>query len=167
MQLDFTQISTVLGLGSIIIGIIASLFSIRRFTRARKLGIFLDFSKMLYDKEFVKDMNEIQTWTWESFEEFWSKYGHEADPEALAKYTRVGSYFDGLSTLVKRGFIDYDFVPETTVIQLISFWEKFESSAEEFALVFRRPGCWDSIKYMYNKVHKLDHQHPHQQEDVE
>lgn len=59
MQIDLTSITTIVGLGSVVIGIIATLHSIIRFTRARKLGIFLDFHKMLYDIEFIKDINEV------------------------------------------------------------------------------------------------------------
>lgn len=66
-------------------------------------------------------MNELQTWKWESVEEFFVKYGPDDHPEEFAKFTRVGSYFDGLSTLVQRKFMDYDFIPETTAIALIAF----------------------------------------------
>ncbi len=159
MQIDLTPLTTIVGLGSVIIGIIATLHSIRRFTRARKLGIFLEFHKLLYDKEFVKEMNEIQTWSWDDVEDFFVKYGPEPNPEDFAKYIRVGSYFDGLATLVQRKFIDDNFIPETTAIALISFWEKFEPTADDLALVFRRPQCWDSIKYLYNKLQKIDYQY--------
>jgi len=160
LQLDLTPITTVVGLGSVIIGIIATLHSIRRFTRARKLSIFLEYNKMLYDIEFIKDMNAIQAWSWENVEEFFKKYGPEADPDAFAKFTRVGTYFDGLATLVQRKFMDYDFIPETTAIALISFWEKFEPHSEVFAQVYRRPGCWDSIRNLYNRLQKTDEPHP-------
>ncbi|MFX1606709.1 MAG: hypothetical protein ACFFDD_12515 [Promethearchaeota archaeon] len=163
MQIDLTGVSAVLGLGSVVIGIIATLHSIRRFTRARKLGIFLEFHKLLYDKEFVQEMNEIQTWEWEDVEDFFVKYGPERNPEGFAKYIRVGSYFDGLATLVQRKFIDDDFIPETTAIALINFWEKFEPTSEDLALVFRRPQCWDSIKYLYNKLQKVDYQYDREQ----
>jgi len=156
MQIDLTPITTIVGLGSVIIGIIATLHSIRRFTRARKLSIFLEYSKALNDVDFIKDLNEIQSWSWEGVEEFFSKYGPEANLDAFAKFTRVGSYFDGLATLVQRKFMDYDFIPETTAIALISFWEKFEPDAEAFAQVYRRPGCWDSIRNLYNRLQKTD-----------
>jgi hypothetical protein len=156
MQIDITQISAVLGLGSIVIGIIATIHSIQRFTRARKLGIFLEYSKMLYNTEFVKDINEIQYFKWETVSEFFEKYGPETNPDAFAKFMRVGSYFDGLSTLVQRNFMDYDFIPETTAISLINFWEKFSEHADVFAQVYRRPGCWDSIKYLYNRLQKTE-----------
>ena len=160
MQLDLTPISTVLGLGSVIIGIIATLHSIRRFTRARKLSIFLEFNKKLYDIDFIQDINEVQALSWESVEDFFAKYGPEVEPEVFAKFTRVGSYFDGLSTLVQRGFMDYDFIPETTAIALINFWEKFEPDSEVFAQVYRRPGCWDSIRYLYERLQKTEAPHP-------
>ena len=78
-------------------------------------------------------MNEIQTWQWENVEEFFQKYGPDEHSEDFAKFTRVGSYFDGLATLVQRGFMDYDFIPETTAIGLINFWEKFAPQADVFA----------------------------------
>jgi hypothetical protein len=160
MQLDFTPITTIVGLGSVIIGIIATLHSIRRFTRARKLSIFLEYNKKLYDLDFIKDMNELQAWSWESVDDFFKKYGPEVDADAFAKFTRVGTYFDGLATLVQRKFMDYDFIPETTAIALISFWEKFEPDSEVFAQVYRRPGCWDAIRSLYDRLQKTDAPHP-------
>jgi hypothetical protein len=160
MQIDLTGASAVLGLGSVIIGIIATLHSIRRFTRARKLSIFLEFHKKLYDKDFIKDINEVQAYQWETVEGFFEKYGPESDPDAFAKFTMVGSYLDGLSTLVRRGFIESDFIPETTAITLINFWEKFEPDSEVFAKVYRRPGCWDAIRYLYNRLQKTESPHP-------
>ena len=160
MQFDLTPITTIVGLGSVIIGIIATLHSIRRFTRARKLSIFLEYNKRLYDIDFIKDMNEIQAWSWENVEDFFKKYGPEADPDAFAKFTRVGTYFDGLATLVHRGLMDYDFIPETTAIALIGFWEKFEPDADIFAQVYRRPGCWDAISNLYKRLQKTDAPHP-------
>ena len=85
------------------------------------------------------------------------KYGPEPNPEASARFIRVGSHFDGLGTLVHRKIMDDDFVPETTAIALISFWEKFEPASEAFAKVYRRPGCWDPIKYLYDKLHKIEY----------
>ena len=157
MQIDLTGISAVFGMGSIIIGVIVSILSIRRFSRDRKLGIFLEYNKLLNDIEFIEDMNEIQTWTWDNVEDFYVKYGPEPNPKAFAKYIRVSSYFDGLSTLVQRKFMDFDFVPETTAIMLIRFWEKFEPFAEGFAHVFKRPESWNSIKHLYEKLHKIDY----------
>ena len=160
LQIDLTPITTIVGLGSVIIGIIATLHSIRRFTRARKLAIFLEYHKQLYDLDFIKDMNEVQSFEWESVDDFFIKYGPDVNPDAFAKFTCVGSYFDGLSTLVQRKFMDYDFIPETTAIALINFWEKFEPDSAVFAQVYRRPGCWDSIRNLYDRLQKTDAPHP-------
>jgi hypothetical protein len=159
MQIDLTGISAVFGMGSIIIGVIVSILSIRRFSRDRKLSIFLEFNKILYDKEFIQEMNEIQTWTWEHIGEFFVKYGPEPNPEAFAKWVRVGSYFDGLSTLVERKFMDVDMIPESTAVMLIRHWELIQPTADQFAMVYRRPNCNDSMKYLYDKLHKIDYQY--------
>ena len=65
--------------------------------RPGKLSIFLEFHKLLYDKEFLQDVNEVQSWKWEHVGEFFAKYGPEPNPEVFAKWLRVTSYFDGLS----------------------------------------------------------------------
>ena len=160
-----TTFSTILGIGSVIIGVIVSLLTIQRFRKDRKLGIFLEFNKLLYDKEFIQDMNEIQTWIWENVGDFFIKYGPETNPEGFAKFIRVICYFDGLSTLVQRKFIDLKFVPETTAIMLIRFWEKFESIGGGLAMVFKRPDCWESIEHLYNKLQKIEIEYDRQQYD--
>ena len=86
------------------------------------------------------------------------KYGPEPNPESFAKYVRVSSYFDGLSTLVQRGFIGEDFVPETTAIMFINFWNKFEPFAADLAMVFRRPDCWESIMHLFEKLQKTEYE---------
>ena len=159
MQIDLVTISSLVGMISIVFGILVSLHSIRRYTKARQLSIFLEFNKTLYDEDFIKDMNEIQTWKWKGAEEFFVKYGPEPNPDAFAKYIKVVSYFDGLSTLVQRKFMDKDFIPETTAISLIQFWEKFAPTADALGMVYRRPQCWDSIKHLYAKLQKTDYRY--------
>ncbi len=158
MQIDLTTVSTIIGMGSILIGVIVSLLSIRRFARDRKLSIYLEFNKILYDKEFIKEMNEIQTWTWEHVGEFFEKYGPVPNPEAFAKWVRVEAYFDGLSTLVHRKFLDVDMIPESTAIMLIRHHELLRPTADQFALVYKRPNCFDSVKYVYDRLQKLDYE---------
>ena len=160
MQLDLlTTISTLVGVGSIIIGVIVSLLSLRRFARERKLSIFLEFHKLLYDKEFLQDINEIQSWKWEHVGEFFAKYGPDQNPEAFAKWLQVDLYFDGLSTLVHKKFIDPEFIPESTAIMFIRHHELIQPTMDQFALVYRRPNCYDSAKYLYSKLEKIDYQY--------
>ena len=159
VQVDLTTVSTLIGLGSIIIGVIVSLHTIRRLAKDRNLSIFLEFNKILYDKEFIQEMNEVQTWTWEHVGEFFVKYGPEPNPEAFAKWIRVGSYFDGLSTLVERKFMDVDMIPESTAVMLIRHWELIQPTADQFAMVYKRPNCNDSMKYLYDRLQKIDYQY--------
>ncbi len=159
MQIDLITISTIIGMGSVLIGVIVSMLSIRRFARDRKLSIFLEFHKLLYDKEFIQDINEIHSWTWEHVGEFFAKYGPDQNPEDFAKWIRVDSYFDGISTLVHKKFIDADFIPESTAVTFIKHYELIQPTMEQFALVYRRPNCFDSMKHLYSKLQKIDYQY--------
>ena len=159
VQIDLTAVSMIFGMGSIIIGVIVSVLSIRRFAKERKLSIFLEFHKLLYDKEFIQDINETQLWTWKHVGEFFVKYGPEPNPEAFAKWIRVVSYFDGLSTLVHEKFIDAEFIPESTAIMLIRHYELLQPTAEQFALVYKRPNCFDAVKSLYDNLQKIDYQY--------
>jgi len=159
VQIDLIAISTIIGMGSVLIGVMVSLLSIRRFARERKLTIFLEFHKLLYDKEFIQDINEIQSWKWEHVGEFFAKYGPDLNPEAFASWIRVDSYFDGLSALVHKKFIDPEFIPESTAIMLIRHYELIQPTMEQFALVYRRPNCFDSVKHLYGKLQKIDYEY--------
>jgi len=104
-------------------------------------------------------MNEITTWTWEHVGEFFAKYGPDQNPEAFAKWIRVGSYFDGLCTLVARKFMDADMIPESTAIMLIRHYELLEPTSEQLAMAYRRPNCFESMKFLYDKLQKVDYEY--------
>jgi hypothetical protein len=42
---------------------------------------------------------------------------------------------------------------------LIRRHELIQPTMDQFALVWRRPNCFDSVKYLYNKLQKIDYQY--------
>ena len=42
---------------------------------------------------------------------------------------------------------------------LIRHYDLLEPTAEQFAMVYRRPNCFDSIKYLYDKLQKIDYEY--------
>ncbi|MHA2374367.1 MAG: hypothetical protein ACXAEB_15280 [Candidatus Thorarchaeota archaeon] len=151
MQIDIQSISTILGMSSIIVGVMMSLITLRNYTRARQLALFLEFNKIALQKEFIQDVNEINNlWIWDSMEDFFAKYGPEADNVTFSKFMRVGSYFDAMGKLLEKKLIDASFVPGPTSVTIIAFWEKVESMSEEMNIAMKRPGAWDSVKLLYD-----------------
>lgn len=147
-------IATILGMSSIIIGVIFSLLAIRRNNKTRNLSLFMQYQNRASNKDFLADILEINTlWSWSNLEEFLEKYGA---PETFAKFITVGSYFDSMGMLLKTKNISVDFIPELMVISIVEFWEKIESIYREMSKNFRRPESFENIKYLYDEIQKHD-----------
>lgn len=156
-EFDIQTLSIVVAAISVVIGVIMSLLSIRNFANSRKAALFTDFQSRAYDTDFMKDLLVINSgWSWNDVDDFMEKYGPETNPDAFAKFSAVGSYFDGMGTLLRVKLIDSKHIPELTAIAIIGFWEKIESIARDMALLFRRPEAFGDIKYLYDMVHKLE-----------
>lgn len=50
-------------------------------------------------------------------------------------------------------------IPESTVIMLIRHYELIEPIANQLAMVYRRPNCFKSMKYLYDKLQKIDYEY--------
>lgn len=75
--------------------------------------------------EFAKNLGDlIFNWKWRDFDDYMSKYGAEADIEKYTTRTSVGSYFEGLGVLVKRGLIDPYMVDDLLSAPIIMYLEK-------------------------------------------
>jgi hypothetical protein len=144
--------ATILGMSSIIVGVIFSLLAIRRTNKARNLSLFMQYQNRAANTEFLANILEIiNVWSWDDVEDFWKKYNNE-----FAVFISVGSYFDSLGMLLKTNNITVDYIPEFILTTVCQFWEKVEPIHKEMTKVFRRPESFDNIRYLYNEIQKYD-----------
>ncbi|MHA2004497.1 MAG: DUF4760 domain-containing protein [Candidatus Thorarchaeota archaeon] len=156
-ELDIQTLSVVIAAVSIVIGVIMGILSIRNLALSRKASLFTDFQGQAYDMEFMKALLEINTeWSWNNMEEFFKKYGPETNFDAFAKFSAIGSYFDGMGKLLRLKLIDAKHIPELMAVSIIEFWEKIGPISNEIAVILRRPEAFSDIKYLYDAIHKLE-----------
>ncbi|MFX0097455.1 MAG: hypothetical protein ACFE7E_06820 [Candidatus Hodarchaeota archaeon] len=156
-MVDVEAISLFIAAMAVVFGVIIGLATIRSEAGTRRAQLFLEFHNKAYDKQFVKDLMEVNTsWTWKDAEEFFKKYGPETNPKAFALFVSVGSYFDGMGVLLRRRLIDVNVIPELMSSAIMDFWEKTKHMASEFGQLTRRPRTFDSIEYLYQEVRRRD-----------
>lgn len=156
-MVDFEAISLFIAAAAVVFGVIIGLATIRSEAGTRRAQLFLEFHNKAYDKQFVKDLLEVTSgWTWKDTEEFFKKYGPETNSGDFALFVSVGSYFDGMGLLLRRGLIDVNVIPELMATAIMDFWEKTRHMAREFGELTRRPRTFDSIEYLYQEVRRRD-----------
>jgi hypothetical protein len=153
---DLQTISIAVAAASVIVGVIFSLFSIRNIGRSRQASLFSAFQSQAYDKQFVKDMTDInEFWSWDSAEDFFAKYGPEADADAFATFVTVGMYYDGMGRLLREKLIDKRLIPEFLIVAIVHFGRKIERDSRKMEEMFGSPLAFDNIEYLYREVQKM------------
>ncbi|MHA2060534.1 MAG: hypothetical protein ACW976_07135 [Candidatus Ranarchaeia archaeon] len=160
MQVDLQSISIMIAAGSVVIGVIMSILSLRNISRSRQASVFLDFHKQA-DLEFIETVSEIVLeWSWNSAQDFATKYGPRSNPKAYCKFILVGSFFDSMGKLIEAKVTNAKLIPETLAVFAMSWCEKIESIEPEIAAQWRSSGSMDSTKLLYKELKDLGYRSP-------
>jgi hypothetical protein len=159
-MLDIQDISIVIAALSVVIGVIFNTLSLRNSSKSRQASVFLDFHKQV-DTKFLVDMTEIVVeWDWIDYQDFFIKYGPRTNPKAYAKYIQIGSLFDSMGKLLETKTTRAEFIPESTAVLAMGWYEKTESIAAEFESRYKSPESKNSTKLLYETLQKLGYRSP-------
>jgi hypothetical protein len=159
LQIDVQTISIMIAAGSVVVGVIMSVLSIRNFTKSRQASVFLDFHRQA-TREFIEDMSEVLTeWHWTGVEDFMEKYGPRTNMKAYAKFLHIGSFFDSMGKLVESKVTTATLIPETLAVFAMGWFEKMES-IKELSTSWRRSELTDSVKTLYLTLKKMGYRSP-------
>jgi hypothetical protein len=92
--------------------------------------------------------------TWDSYEDFQSKYSVENFEERLP-FTSMSYFFEGVGVLVEEGLVDIELVSKLMSGDLKTHWEKFRPYIIEGREKRNYPQYFDKTEYLYNEVEKL------------
>ncbi len=126
----------------------------------RQLALFMPLFETYRNREFRMHQAEMRNQEWTSAEDFLRKYGPENNPEAFASRIAVGSYFDGIGVLVKRGHVDISMVNDLIGNSIIWVWEKFGPMFIETRARNSNPYILTDFEYIYNEIIKYREGHP-------
>ena len=127
----------------------------------RQAQLFIQLYTTFTNYEFKTKWNEIMhVWNWKDAKEFYSKYGF-SDSEEFSKLDLVGTFFEGVGVMVKRGLIDVTLVDDLMSGHVVSSWERFEPIIMDVIATMNWPQCLEWWEYLYREVKGIvEEQHP-------
>jgi len=158
----FQTLLTYLTLISIPVGVFYHIMTLRNQGRTRQTQLFMQIYDRYMDKEFQAIEAEIfNQWSWEDLDDFMSKYGGAADPEAYGKHTQIGVFYEAIGVLVYRDMLDVRLVDDLMSWSILSYWDKLGPIMVEARERFNVPQNYEWIEYLYNRIKAIvEHQHP-------
>jgi hypothetical protein len=119
----------------------------------RQAQLFMSIYGRANEVEFWENFNEVRQWEWKSFEEYEEKYG--SNPKMRAKFGSLGTFFEGMGVMVKRGLIDVTVVDDLLSGPIMGLWQKHESIILEDRRRRSMPTMWEWFEYLYEEVRKV------------
>jgi hypothetical protein len=129
--------------------------------RTRKAELLWSIYKRWNEADFLRSWNEVSSWEWENYDDYMRKYGPGSDPELEIMRGMIGTYFESVGVLLKRGLIDVSEIDDMMSGYVMGYWRKFEDVMTEFRRRHNRPEAAEHIEYLYNEVRRVyEKQHP-------
>lgn len=118
--MDVPQILASVGSIALIVGIIIGLLQLRSLAKQRQEEMVLRLYAPFYDPAFQRAYWQIQGWTFASFAAFEA----EATLDEVTTLDVVGTYFEMMGLLYKRGMAKLDLLDDLLASQVLIAWSK-------------------------------------------
>ena len=153
----------------ILVGIIYYLTIMRNTQRTRELSLkaqeeaersrqreLILLRSQSYSLEYITAYTEtVGMDDWNTVEEFHSKYGREANPEAFAKWLYIRSVYNFAGLLLKEKGTDPELIFQLySPNSIIGLWEQHESIINEVRTRFNHPTYWEPFEFLYKEAKK-------------
>jgi len=159
--MDIQTISVVIAAVSVVIGVINSILSSRRAEKndqqtleTRQAQLYMQIYNRWNSKDIVnaygqaryaytppKDMND------------YLMYNSDVNPEAYANLMMLGTFYEGLGVLVKKGLIDITLIEDLLSQRVIWHYETWALPfVDEIRKEANDPIMWNHFEYLYHEM---------------
>jgi len=121
----------------------------------RQVQLFMNVFQKFEEPDFQNTYWELMSFQWRDFNDYQAKYGGAVNPEAFRKLSRIGTFFEGIGVLVKRGFIDAAIVDDMMSMFIIGWWEKYEPVYIGMRKLWNTPTVAEHFEYLYGVVSEI------------
>jgi hypothetical protein len=131
-------------------------------TETRQAQLFMYIYDRWSSQEYNQHFWALREWEWKDYEDFTEKYGGDKHPDLIYHFSAIGTFFEGIGVLVKRGLIDPTLVDDLMSNSVVVYWEKLgESIIKERRRRDNFPQLYEWVEYLYNIIKPIrDRQHP-------
>jgi len=127
----------------------------------RQVQLFMNIYQRFGEPDFLGAWFEVMSWQWKDFDDFMVKYSPEVNPETWMKLAALGTFFEGIGVLAKRGFIDETLVDDLMSMFIVAWWQKYEPIYMGLRRIWNSPTVEEYGEYLYGVVYGIwRQQHP-------
>jgi hypothetical protein len=143
-------------LGVLTVGVAIAVLEIRNMSQTRRTEVTLQFFDKFTRPEFSEQYRHVVfEQQFESYEEWFEKYGPTINPEAYNNMLAVVGVNNSTGRLLRKGIADpdfvFDFMPPYADVRL---WEKLKPFVEGRRRLWKSPRYLESFEYLYDEAKK-------------
>jgi hypothetical protein len=149
---------------SLVVGIVYYLTIMRNNQRTRELSLKAQEqaernrqAQLLYSLfetfrslEFRKLWHQVMVYDWKDYDDWYERYDEKTNPDAIAAFSSVMLFFEGIGVLVRKGLINIGIVNELLGIFIKMTWERYEpvflGDRRDFPMV------WRDFEFLYESI---------------
>ena len=134
----------------ILVGIIYYITIMRNQQKSQQIQMLQRLHETKYDVEGLQHYFELMALKWDTFNEYYQKYGAQNNPQVTSIMESQMSYYEGLGVLVKNNVVDLDALYEIIGSRIIGYWFKFETVIKGLRQVVEfGPGSEYALNFEY------------------
>ena len=120
--MDVSLIRDLVAIAGVIIALTYYILNIRNQRETRQTQLFMGLYETYRSTEFRRTLLRLHTQEWTDFEDFYGKYGQDANPDSWIEWEGVASFFNGIGVLVQRKLINISLVNDLLSISVFRCW---------------------------------------------
>jgi hypothetical protein len=151
LTINLTSIITAV---SVIVGLLLGMRQLRNLVHNRQAQLFMQLYDRYSSEKFLNDFTIVIGLQWVDFDDYWKKYGLDNNKDISIKIHSIGTYFEGIGVLVKRGLISTEMVDDLMSGSIIRYWEKMRPMIIKQREMFNWPEALEWTEYLYNQIIK-------------
>jgi hypothetical protein len=129
--------------------------NIKQTLDTRQVQLFMNIYQKFEEPDFQSTFWDLMSYQWKDFDDYLAKYGQEANASAWIKFQAIGTFFEGIGVLVKRGFIDATLVDDMMSSFIILWWQKFEPVTIGIRNMYNNPAAGEYGEELYRIVYGI------------
>jgi hypothetical protein len=119
----------------------------------RRANILMNLHSEWGKNEYQKASWTVMGLTFEDYDDFVNKYGPTTEySEVNQEIFKVGWFFNGLGSLLHKGFASLDLVDELFGYMVIWLWEIMRPIIVESRTRYNQPESLEWFEYLYNEI---------------
>jgi hypothetical protein len=156
-EITYQMVLSTLQTVGLLVGIFYYVTSLRNQSKARKTQLYLQMVNKFTEPDMIDAQGKLDNFEWSTGEDFVEDW---KTPEGRKTIATLGSWYEGLGTLVKENLLDMRVVALLLTGHVILYWDKFIPVVDEVREALEWPRFCIETEYLYDQLIKYIKEHP-------